>query len=373
MISNRTKKDELFSSVIHEIRNSLNPVINLSSILKRNSGDKLTFDENSYLEIIERNGKKIFNIIEEFSFYGRLTDENLPHSFFSVTVREVVDNIFTAITGTDNSGFKLACDIDETSSSISTDYEIFHRIIKNIFIFFISSDSGQKSLYLRSDVIQQDLNLIISRKRNEFPVKMVTEFDNKRFIEEGFSAGLVVWLQFASLYIYILNGTLYYSHDNHGEIIFLLKIPLDRKLIGKDINRQISDDDSVYNPARNFVILVIDDDIDNIIPIQAIIENEFKGAGKLYHAENGTAGLDMLEKVKPDIILLDLTLPDISGFSLVRNIKNLFLKKDIPVIAFTAIDVAENKEKMFKSGFDDIISKPFNIDTFIQTINRWII
>ena len=93
---------------------------------------------------------------------------------------------------------------------------------------------------------------------------------------------------------------------------------------------------------------------------------------KLYHAESGVAGLDMLEQIRPDIILLDLTLPDISGFSLVRNIKNLFVKADIPVIAFTALDIASDREKLAKAGFDDVIKKPFNIDAFIRIIRKWI-
>jgi len=118
-------------------------------------------------------------------------------------------------------------------------------------------------------------------------------------------------------------------------------------------------------------MLVIDDDIDNIIPVNAIIDHEFKGMGIVHHAESGGRALDILESVKPDIILLDLTLPDISGLSLVKNIKHLFVEKKIPVIAFTGMDMG-NTDKIIRAGFDDIIKKPFNIDTFIHKIRKWI-
>ncbi len=232
MEKNNLKNSKRFSEITHEIKNSLNPVINLSSLLIRNTSGKLTDEENSYLEVIERNGRKILHQLDELNML-----------FMNDSMNE---------------------DMDERKIS--------------------ESDASD-------EMLEDELS----------------------------SRGI----------------------DPH-----------------------------IY--TREFVMLIIDDDVDNIIPVNAIIENEFKGMGKVYHAESGGMGLDMLEKIKPDIILLDLTLPDISGLSLVKNIKHLFVKKDVPVIAFTGMDIAVDREKMLKYGFDDVIKKPFNIDTFTQKIRKWI-
>jgi CheY-like chemotaxis protein len=373
------KNKELFSAVTHEIRNSLNPVINLSSILLRNTSDRLTADENSYLEVIERNGKKILNLVEEFSFLNKLPDspalsgKEKKHQLSSVSVSEMIDNAFIGMMALSScSGCKLKCDVDDKSSVFNTDKEVFRRILENTCLFFLSLNGDNPTIYFRAAMSGSKFHLNVSRKKTELIMNDQTVFDKNRIIEKGYSASSVMWLHFASLYVYHLKGEMHFSHDGEGDAAFSFSIPAGS---GESENPEAvhaGDDAASYGANREFVMLVIDDDIDNIIPVNAIIEHEFKGKGTVYHAESGGKGLDLLEKIKPDIILLDLTLPDISGLSLVRNIKHLFVKKNIPVIAFSGLDVAGDTEKMLKSGFDDVIRKPFNIDTFVKKIRKWI-
>lgn len=120
-----------------------------------------------------------------------------------------------------------------------------------------------------------------------------------------------------------------------------------------------------------YIMLVIDDEPDNLIAVRAILEHDFNNAFKVIHARNGKEGIDILSKQKPDIILLDINLPDINGFSLVKNIKNFFAGDKVPVIAFTALDISEYKTKIISSGFDDIIPKPFEIESFVEKIKKW--
>lgn len=119
------------------------------------------------------------------------------------------------------------------------------------------------------------------------------------------------------------------------------------------------------------VMLVIDDDPDNLISIRAIMEHDFNNAFKIIHADSGREGIDILSGVKPDLILLDINLPDISGLVLVKSIKNYFAGSKVPVIAFTAIDVNEYRSRILSAGFDDIIPKPFEIGSFAGKIKKW--
>jgi len=373
MKNNRVAESDLFSAVLHEIRNSLNPVINLAGVLKRNTSGKLNPDESSYLEVIERNGRNILNVVEELSFLNKLPDRVLNRHSSHVAVREVIDNASAAVSGSNN-GYRIFCD-DENSSVIFTDYEVFLRIIENICRFYALSGGGGEPVCFSISISEREFHLVSSHKKEDFAGEYAREFDKNKLIDEGFGGAPVMWLQFASMYAGSLNGLLSCSHCNGGDIIIFLTIPLERDEVESEIeNHPANDIEDVHagDPAGEFTMLVIDDDIDNFIPVRAIIENEFKGSGKVYYAGNADSGLDLIGKVGPDIILLDLTLSDTNGFSLVRNIKNLFVKENVPVIAFTALDVAGNKEKMLRSGFDDVIRKPFSIDTFTQTINRWL-
>ncbi len=376
------KNSELLSAVTHEIKNSLNPVINLSSILLRNTSDRLTPDENSYLEVIERNGKKILNLVDEFSFLNKLGKSKRGHSYSSVSMRELIDNAVIGMMALSSySGCELVCDIEDETVLPFTDREIMHRIVQNICLFFLTTGGDHPSLYFKTAVSDNKLILTASRRKTvlnssaEFfgpPVIEFHAFDKNKIIEKGYSASSVMWLNFASLYAYHLNGDVSFFSDDTGDAAFQFSIPLENSAAETEEAAQDAavNDVDAYS-GREFVMLVIDDDIDNIIPVNAIIDHEFKGRGIVYHAESGGRALDILESVKPDIILLDLTLPDISGLSLVKNIKHLFVEKKIPVIAFTGMDMG-NTDKIIRAGFDDIIKKPFNIDTFIHKIRKWI-
>jgi len=370
---NHLKNKELFSAVTHEIKNSLNPVINLSSILLRNNAGRLTPEENSYLEVIERNGKKILNLVDEFSFLNKLNGSEKKHPVSSVAVREMINNaVMNMMTlGSDND-CRLLCDIEENSLIFNTEKDVLGKIFESICLFFFSSCADIPSIYFRAAFSDSKFNLVSSHKKTSFIIDDMDPFDKERIVEKGLSRSSVMWLQFAVLYIYHLKGEAYFSADDDGNAVFAFSIPAAESGIKRPDDEPEVEKDLSHNTAREFIIFVIDDDIDNIIPINAIIEHEFNGMGKVFHAESGGKGLDMLDKIKPDIILLDLTLPDISGFSLVRNIKHLFVKNNIPVIAFTGLDIAGDKEKMVKAGFDDVIKKPFNIDAFVQKIRKWI-
>jgi len=371
---NHLKNKELFSAVTHEIKNSLNPVINLSSVLLRSSAGRLTSEENSYLEVIERNGKKILHTVEEFSYLNKLPEKSRKHFVSSVAVAEVIESaLMKMMTISSNNGCKLICDVDDKSSVLNTDSEVFRRVIENICLFFLSLSSDDPSIFFGGTLSRSEFMLSASRKKTDLIMNDETVFDKDKIIEKGYSASSVMWLDFASIYIKHLNGSIHFSHDVAGEAVFSFTIPSAAEGNQNQIDYKSENDEYTYGSNREFVMLVIDDDTDNIIPVNAIIEHEFKGMGKVYHAESGGKGLDLIAEIDPDIILLDLTLPDMNGLFLVRNIKNLFLKKNIPVIAFTGVDIARDRDKMIRSGFDDVIQKPFNIDLFIDKIRKWIV
>ena len=122
---------------------------------------------------------------------------------------------------------------------------------------------------------------------------------------------------------------------------------------------------------EHYVMLVIDDDPDNLISLRAIMEYDFNNKFDIIHAESGKEGIDILSGVRPDIILLDINLPDINGLVLVKSVKNYFAGAKVPVLAFTALDVNEYKSRILSAGFDDIIPKPFEIEGFVEKIKKW--
>ncbi len=85
---------------------------------------------------------------------------------------------------------------------------------------------------------------------------------------------------------------------------------------------------------------------------------------------DGTKALDLAKVSKPDLILMDIQLPEVSGLDITRQIKAVDDLKDIPIIAVTAFAMKGDEDKIRECGCNGYISKPISIGSFIETIKE---
>ena len=102
-------------------------------------------------------------------------------------------------------------------------------------------------------------------------------------------------------------------------------------------------------------LLAIDDDRFNINTLIGLLEDEYDIAVAI----NGQMGLQAANKLLPDLILLDITMPDMSGFEVLTALKSSEQTQDIPVVFITGLDSAEDEARGLDLGAADYISKPF--------------
>lgn len=107
---------------------------------------------------------------------------------------------------------------------------------------------------------------------------------------------------------------------------------------------------------RKDLILVVDDQPNNLKVIASILQDDYT----LSFANNGFNALKMLEKGKPNLILLDIMMPDMDGFEVCRRIQKMEALKNVPVIFLSAKTNIDDIIKGFQSGAVDYITKPFN-------------
>lgn len=120
---------------------------------------------------------------------------------------------------------------------------------------------------------------------------------------------------------------------------------------------------------KNGTILIVDDNPNNLKVIAGVLMN--KGYD-FRLAKSGQLALNILEKTKPDLILLDIQMPEMDGFETCKRIKEIEENVKIPIIFLTANTDAESIEKAFKSGGVDYVTKPFNANELLARINTHI-
>lgn len=114
-------------------------------------------------------------------------------------------------------------------------------------------------------------------------------------------------------------------------------------------------------------ILVVDDIVDNL----RILANTLQERGyKVRCAKNGTIALKVAQKVIPDLILLDIKMPDIDGYRVCQTLKADSTTKDIPIIFLSALDDVFDKVKAFEVGGVDYITKPFQVEEVLARVKN---
>lgn len=116
-------------------------------------------------------------------------------------------------------------------------------------------------------------------------------------------------------------------------------------------------------------VLYIDDDMANRILVRRILMAE---GILLDEAENARDGIRKAIDARPDIILMDISMPDMDGLTATQNIRNIPDIAETPVIALTANAMAGDRETFLAAGCDGYISKPIDIDTFVDNILQYL-
>ena len=120
--------------------------------------------------------------------------------------------------------------------------------------------------------------------------------------------------------------------------------------------------------SKRSIILVVDDDLINIQVVKSALKDEYD----VLSAQNGHDAISRLKEHKPDLILLDVMMPEMSGFDLCSIIKSDAAFADIPVIFLTALDSNDGELRGLEIGGVDYITKPVNLPLLRQRVHNHI-
>jgi len=115
-------------------------------------------------------------------------------------------------------------------------------------------------------------------------------------------------------------------------------------------------------------ILYVEDNFDNRILIKRVLEVE---GYTVIEADCGRAGLELALSARPDLILVDINLPDIDGYEITRRLRQTDGFDQVPIVALTANALEGDRQKALNAGCDGYISKPVDIDTLPMQVESF--
>lgn len=127
--------------------------------------------------------------------------------------------------------------------------------------------------------------------------------------------------------------------------------------------------DSLFSEEKSATILYVEDHPDNRLLVRRILQAE---GFTVVEAVNATQALELVKEMTPDLILMDINMPDIDGYTLTARIKTFPHLINVPIIALTANVMKGDRERSLEAGCDGYIQKPIDVDSLATQINRFL-
>jgi two-component system, cell cycle response regulator DivK len=121
--------------------------------------------------------------------------------------------------------------------------------------------------------------------------------------------------------------------------------------------------------ADKSLILHIEDNLDNRVLVRRLLMAEDY---QVTEAENAFQALEILKTHLPDLILIDINMPEMDGYTLTKKIREIPALQTVPILAITANVMKGDRERTLEAGCDGYIDKPIDIDNFYEIIKRFL-
>jgi len=365
-------KSEFLSNMSHELRTPLNSMLGLTNLMAEGVAGKINEKQKEYIEIIERNGKSLLQLINDILDISKIESGKVDLSISKIQFKRFIINVCGSIMPLiDRKGLSLDIDVDD-DIFIYCDADKLRQILVNLLgnaAKFtekggISVSAAVKKGELRDEVIIKigDTGMGIPADAMEYifePFRQVNGSLTKEY--NGTGLGLNICYNLVKL----MGGKIEVESEKGKGSTFTVTLLKDRrsklrpkqeewKKKIKDALVQETGEKIPVTGKKGNRILIIDDDPIIVREMEIIFKEE---NCHLTFALSGSEGILLLNKYVPDLILLDLRMPEMDGFKVLEELQKRDDLKDLPVIILTAADLTEDEKKEFGENVKGIIIK----------------
>ncbi|MCX6286145.1 MAG: response regulator [Bacteroidetes bacterium] len=366
-------KSSFLSNMSHELRTPLNSVIALSGVLNRRLRDAIPEEEYNYIEIIERNGKNLLALINDVLDLSRIEAGHEEITASSFSIFELVDEVVTMLDlQAQDKKIGLINKVGQGMNPIQSDYAKCRHILQNIIgnaVKFTEKGKVEVTAMQLDHEIRvsiTDTGIGISEQNLPFI------FDEFRQADEGSSrkyGGTGLGLTIAKKYANLLQGEICVTSlpDQGSNFTLILPLKLDTDKIGEGVLSYSMEHhvkgaraSEIAIPGAGKNILLVEDSEPAIIQLYEILsEQKFN----VVIARNGKEAMEQLTQFKPEAIIMDLMMPEVDGFQLLKMIRETEATSKIPVLILTAKHISKEELSFLKGN---------NVHEFVQKgdVNR---
>lgn len=355
-------KTSFINNISHEVRTPLNAIMGFAELLHE---EELEEDvKQRFTRIIMNNSRQLLGIIDDVLEISRLESGRIPMKLNVFSITEMMKDIYsTMLKPVEEANLEFICEYSEEKDYvIQSDKEKLQQVISglisnaikftrkgNITIGFIPGDEDVE-FYVK------DTGIGIEPEYHEKIFERFFQVKNTNAEHRGTGLGLSI----AKGLIDLMNGTIHVESKPGAGSVFVIRIPA--HWMKSESNPRPKGNHTRLNKVT---VLIAEDEDDSYEYLKTILYAKVR---KILRAKTGFEAVRMVELEKPDLILMDIKMPDLDGFEASRYIHKSL--PNLPIIAQTAYSNEEDESKALEAGCVGFISKPIRVQELLGMISR---
>ena len=368
-----SKMKTLFlANMSHEIRTPLNAIEGFSRVMCETDSQE---ERSKYMEIIESNNARLLTLINEILDLSRVESGEVAIKKTMTDLNEICKSLQNTFKFRCPEAVQMVWNKPNMVVTLNTDANRLMQVFSNLISNALKHTSKGSITYgyrLISDgqeveFFVSDTGSGIAPEDLEHIFKTYVSKDAET-MQNGYGLGLPL----SKIIVEKLGGNISVSSTLGEGSTFRFVLPFEGTIGGVSRNSRVTTNSrtirvSTRTDVQNApLILVAEDEDNNFELVKVVLSKRYR----LIRAHNGIEAVTLCEDEHPNLILMDIRMPDMNGLDATRIIKEV--NRNIPIIALSAYAFDENIKEAKEAGCDDFMAKPFRVEDLLDRIQKFL-
>ncbi|MBI2334015.1 MAG: PAS domain S-box protein, partial [Chloroflexi bacterium] len=371
-------KDEFLANMSHELRTPLNAILGITESLLEQVSGALNDKQQKYLQTVLESAQHLLELINDILDLAKINAGRIGLDVSKVNIQSIAQSSLRMIRElAQKKGLDVKLEIDQAVKTVWADERRLRQMLVNLLSNAVkfTPTGGKIGLDIRADQSGEILTFTVWDSGigiNENDMRLLFQ----PFVQldaglargsQGTGLGLVLVSQMARLH----GGSVSVESEPEKGSRFIIAIPWKEAiqtapLAESRLPEATVEPSAVVQNDRASILIV--EDTEAVI---MLVSDYLKLHGfHVITAKDGYEGLTRAEETHPDLILMDVMMPEMDGLETTRRIRNQLGMKDVPIIALTALAMAGDRERCLAAGMSDYLSKPVKLKELLTAIEK---
>ena len=370
-------KTEFLSRVSHELRTPLNGILGFAQLMALDRQHVLPEVQQRRLEGVERSGQHLLALVNDVLDIARIERDDFAPRLQAVDVADVIARALVSVRPLAAArGMRIDVHVPGSCWALADERsleQVLANLLSNAIKFnrergrvrIVADQPDAHARRLRVSVVDEGPGLSTAQQTELFQPFNRLGAERRRI--DGNGLGLVIARQLALA----MQGTLDVNSDGSNGCCFTLDIQGVASPHGADDDETPTQpaalvDESSSPDAPKRQVIYIEDEALNRVLMEEVFRQQTEW--QLHTASDGAEGIALARELLPDLLLIDINLPDMSGLAVVQSLRSDTRTAELHCIALSADALHEQMETARNAGFDDYWTKPIDVAQLMRTL-----